>query len=203
MHDLRQPHLSSVVRENHGYSGDCTGTTKFCGFFGAIAVVVTLLCLTVQVRHARFETQFGVQQSRQQAIRDNWLNRSQNPELVDAMIKAEERLGPIILNHKFVQALINDGGLSQREAFLVFIDQQVQSQNWVNTFENPQNQSPNSLSRMHAGIRQHYKGGYFGIDSVKSDLRNCPSLISKTYSRHNQFEIVSSNTFNHLVLAVC
>jgi hypothetical protein len=76
------------------------------------------------------------------------------------MIKAEERLGPIILNHKFVQALINDGGLSQREAFLVFIDQQVQSQNWVNTFENPQNQSPNSLSRMHAGIRQHYKSGY-------------------------------------------
>ena len=133
---------------------------SFGEFFGAIAVVVTLLYLTTQVRQARTEIQFGVQQSRQQAIRDNWLNRSQNPELLNAMIKAEESLGSVFLNHKFVQTLINDGGLSQREAFLVYIDQQIQWQNWVNTIENLENHSPNSLSRMHAGIRGHYKSGY-------------------------------------------
>ena len=129
-------------------------------FLGAIAVVATLIYLTVQIKHTRAELQISVQQSRLQAIRDNWLNRSRNPELLDAMLKAEEKLGRVFLDHQFVQTLIEDGGLNEREAILLLIDQQIQWQNWVNTIEHLDNQAPNSLARMHAGIRQHYRTGY-------------------------------------------
>ena len=129
-------------------------------FVAAVAVLVTLVYLTIQVRHARSEVRLTAQNARLQAIRDNWLNRSQNSELVDAMIKAEENLGRVFLNNSFVQALIERGGLSPREAYLVLFDQQVQWQNWVHTVENIADQSPGSLARMHAGIRSFYRDGY-------------------------------------------
>ena len=143
---------------------DLQATAQLLGnigeFLSAFLVLVTLLYLALQVKHARNQLQTSVQYSRLQAIRDNWLNRSQNAELLDAIVKAEEKLGSVFLNHGFVRALMDEGGLTAREALLVFIDQQVQWQNWVNTIENLDNQAPNSLARMHAGIRLHYKQGY-------------------------------------------
>ena len=99
-------------------------------FVGSFAVLATLVYLTIQVRHARTEAKLSVQISRLQGIRDNWLNRSQNPELVDAIIKAEESLGPVFLNNTFIEALVEQAGLSLREAYLIYFDQQVQWQNW-------------------------------------------------------------------------
>lgn len=129
-------------------------------FIAALGVLVTLIYLARQVRHARTEVRLNAQNARLQAIRDNWLNRSRNPELVDAIIKAEQSLGEVFLTHSFVQALTERGGLSLREAYLVLFDQQVQWQNWVHTVENIKDQSEGSVARMHAGIRRHYKDGY-------------------------------------------
>ena len=129
-------------------------------FVSSFAVLATLVYLTIQIRRSRSEAKSNVQISRLQAIRDNWLNRSQNPELVDAIIKAEESLGPVFLNNSFIQALVERVGLSLREGYLIYFDQQVQWQNWVNTIESIGDQTPNSIARMNSGIRGHYKYGY-------------------------------------------
>jgi hypothetical protein len=129
-------------------------------FVAALGVFVTLIYLARQVRHARSDVQLSAQHARLQAIRDNWLNRSRNAELLDAIIKAEDALGVVFLENGFVQALIEQGGLSRREAYLVHFDQQIQWQNWVHTAENIEDQSPGSIARMDAGIRRHYKHGY-------------------------------------------
>lgn len=129
-------------------------------FLGSFAVLATLVYLAIQVRHARSEARRTAQVARSQGVRDSWLNRVQNPELLDAMIKAEQSLGAVFLEQPFVRILVESGGLSYREAYLVLSDQIIQWQNWVATVENLEDQSPAAIQRMNAAMRTFYKTGY-------------------------------------------
>lgn len=97
-------------------------------FVGSLAVLATLIYLAIQVRHARSEARRTAQVARAHGVRQNWLNRAQNPELLDAMIKAEQSLGAVFLEQPFVRDLVENGGLSYREAYLVLSDQIIQWQ---------------------------------------------------------------------------
>ena len=129
-------------------------------FLGSIAVLVTLVYVSIQVRYARSEARRAAQTARVQAVRENWLSRAQNPELLDAMIKAEQSLGGVFLEQPFVRELVENGGLSYREAYLVLCDQIIQWQNWVATIENLEDQSPAAILRMNAAMRTFYTHGY-------------------------------------------
>jgi hypothetical protein len=130
-------------------------------FFGSIAVLATLIYLAIQVRHARSEVRLSAQVSRLQGVRDNWLNRSQNPMLVDAMIQADSAFdGGRAFASPFIRALTEQAGLSVRDAYLVQCDQILQWQNWVATVENLENHSADNIARMNAAIRNFYTDGF-------------------------------------------
>jgi len=129
-------------------------------FLGSIAVLATLVYLAIQVRHARSEARRTAQVVRNQGVRESWINRAQNPELLDAMIKAEQSLGAVFLEQPFVRDLVEQGGLSYREAYLVLCDQIIQWQNWVATVENLEDHSPAAIQRMNAAMKTFYKTGY-------------------------------------------
>ncbi len=129
-------------------------------FFGAVVVFITLIYLALQVRHARSELRTSVQNARLQGVRDQWLARLQNPELVDAMIKVERASNSTFLQRGFVGALIDQMGLTPREAYLIFCDQVVNWQNWIAAINNLDDQSPDSLARMNASIERSYTESY-------------------------------------------
>jgi hypothetical protein len=130
-------------------------------FFGSIAVLATLIYLAIQVRHARSEVRLSAQVARHQGVRDHWLNRSQNPMLVEAMIQADSAFeGRGVFGSPFVKALTDQAGLSVRDAYLVQCDQILQWQNWVATVENLENQSADSIARMNSAIRTFYTDSF-------------------------------------------
>ena len=86
-------------------------------FVSAIAILVTLIYLTIQVRHTRRETAASLLQQRVVAIREMYLAIATSETLSDAMSKAEDAVadGPI----GFDARLIDQGGLTRREAYQV------------------------------------------------------------------------------------
>ena len=62
-------------------------------FFGSIAVLITLIYLTMQVRFARMDSRAALLQHRNDAARDLWLCQATNERLARLMAKGNERLG--------------------------------------------------------------------------------------------------------------
>ena len=59
---------------------------------GAVAVLATLVYLSVQVRHARAEQRNATLESRTDALREMHLSVATSPSLAAAFVKAEEGL---------------------------------------------------------------------------------------------------------------
>ena len=129
-------------------------------FFGSIVVFVTLIYVALQIRLARRELKRNVQNSWLQAVRDNWVNRIQNPQLLDAMLKADSKLEPPHLQGPFMRVMVEQAGLTPREAYLLLCDQIVQWQHWVATIENLEEVSPATVARMNAAIKTFYQSSY-------------------------------------------
>jgi hypothetical protein len=62
-------------------------------FIGSIAVLATLVYLTIQVRASKIQTRASLLQHRSDAARQLWLTEVQTPLLAKAMIKASSELG--------------------------------------------------------------------------------------------------------------
>jgi hypothetical protein len=86
-------------------------------FVSAIAILVTLIYLTIQVRHTQRETAASLLQQRTVAVREMYLAIATSETLSDAMSKAEDAVadGPT----GFDATLIEQGGLTRREAYQV------------------------------------------------------------------------------------
>ena len=59
----------------------------------SLAVLVTLIYLTLQVKHARTESRAALLQHRSDATRQLWLSDVVNPHVLSAFVQANERLG--------------------------------------------------------------------------------------------------------------
>jgi hypothetical protein len=64
-------------------------------FVGSIAVLATLVYLTIQIRSSKIQTRASLLQHRSDAARQLWLTEIQNPHLTTAMVKASEELDAV------------------------------------------------------------------------------------------------------------
>ena len=91
---------------------------------GSIAVLVTLVYLAQQIRHAKDETQRQVRQSRMDTLIGLQLHLAK-PEIADAHCKAQAALGAGQI--PFITTLI-ESGLTEGEAMRLFMTQMA----WLN-----------------------------------------------------------------------
>ncbi len=96
---------------------------------GAVAVVVTLVYLAVQVGHARREGQRALSQGRGEAVRELFLFGT-DERVSQAMLKGNAALG--VAPSPFVAMLIERAGLTKEEATVAF---QYQSAWWDYTVQ--------------------------------------------------------------------
>ena len=85
-------------------------------FVGSMAVLVTLIYLSIQVRQARREQQQAVLEARTEAIRDGYMRIATSPSLASATAKLNDAVQE---PHPFVVAVM-DVGLDRTEAMQVF-----------------------------------------------------------------------------------
>jgi len=81
---------------------------------GSLAVFITLVYLSVQVRHARGEVRRSVTQSRAEGARELAMNHANNQRLTSTFLKANARLGGPV--NPFVTTLMEQSGLTAEEA---------------------------------------------------------------------------------------
>src|SRR5262245_51448818 len=80
---------------------------------GSIAVLVTIVYLAIQVRHARAQLVRSERQIRFSSLREVFLAQATNPELAAAMHKANRSLG---FGSSPTTKLMIDAGLTETEA---------------------------------------------------------------------------------------
>lgn len=84
---------------------------------GSCAVLITLVYLSVQIRHARKEARRALGQGRGEAIRD-LMALSADERINRARVKADAALG--VPPRPYVAALIERAGMTREEAYLLF-----------------------------------------------------------------------------------
>jgi hypothetical protein len=85
-------------------------------FIGSMAVLTTLIYLSIQVRQARLEQQRAVLEARTEAVRDSYLRVATSPSLASAAVKLNDAVQE---PHPFIVAAM-DVGLDRTEAMQVF-----------------------------------------------------------------------------------
>ncbi len=86
-------------------------------FVGSIAVLATLIYLTLQVREARAESRSSLLHHRSDAARSLWVSEASNPQLVAALVKGDRALGA---EPPVGASLVEHAGLTREEARMVF-----------------------------------------------------------------------------------
>ena len=81
-------------------------------FIGSIAVLMTLVYLTVQVRMSRRESRAALLQHRSDAARSLWITEATNPALTNAILKGNRDLG---FERPMLQALAKKVSLDEAE----------------------------------------------------------------------------------------
>ncbi len=84
-------------------------------FFGSIAVLITLIYLTIQVRYARMDSRAALLQHRNDSARDLWLCVASNERLARLMVKGQQTLGQPL--QPGVRRLMDEAELTADEAF--------------------------------------------------------------------------------------
>jgi len=100
-------------------------------FVGSIAILVTLVYLSIQVRYARVQQQVSDRQTREFAIRDLQLNLAGSEGLATALVRAREAVGQEPSG--FVQKLV-DQGVTHEDAIRVLAFYVAQFRNYSNTY---------------------------------------------------------------------
>lgn len=101
-------------------------------FIGSLAILVTLVYLSIQVRQARVQTQVNDRQTREFAIRDFQLNLAGSDGLATALARAREAVGEE-MGRGFVQKLV-DQGVAHEDAIRVFALYTAEYRNYANTY---------------------------------------------------------------------
>jgi hypothetical protein len=86
-------------------------------FIGSLAILVTLVYLSIQVRQARVQQQINDRQTREFAIRDYQLNLAGSEGLATALARAREAVGEE--PGGFVEELVHQG-ITHEDAMRVF-----------------------------------------------------------------------------------
>jgi hypothetical protein len=86
-------------------------------FVGSLAILITLVYLSIQVRQARAQQQVNDRQTREFAIRDYHLNLANSDGLATALARAREAVGEE--PRGFVQNLVEQG-IAHEDAIRVF-----------------------------------------------------------------------------------
>jgi len=100
-------------------------------FVGSLAILVTLVYLSIQVRQARVQQQVNDRQTREFAIRDVQLNLACSEGLATALVRAREAVGQE--PSRFVQKLV-DQGVAHEDAIRVQALYVAQFRNYSNTY---------------------------------------------------------------------
>ena len=121
---------------------------------GATVVVITLIYLAAQVRHAREDVRRSINHSRSEINRNLLLTRTTNEILRNSHIKAFLNLGgelPV-----FVKTVIDKAGLTDEEAVVIYWEQLAWWQYRVEIFANVEELTEIQRSDFEQGIRESY-----------------------------------------------
>ena len=131
-------------------------------FIGSFAVLVTLIYLSVQVRHARRESSSNALQQRNNQVLAVYGNITTSATLAEAVSIAESHYSyGDDLGEKFRQGLITDVGLSEKQAYQVAIYQGLIWSTYVTQYvaadESAQNVNDFSILRqLQTGLGAQY-----------------------------------------------
>jgi len=141
---------------------------------GAIAVLVTLGYLAVQVRHARDEVARSSRQARFQSLTDFYSMQATNPELAEAGAKL--RVAMDIPLREFMKATV-DMGLTETEARLVASFWGMLRTMTERTIDAMDDLSPGQRAQAHARFRINLGSGIGAVWYASSKLQLNPDAV--------------------------
>lgn len=151
---------------------------------GATAVLVTLVYLALQVRHARNDLRRSIQQSRTTAFRELMLERTRNSELQNAIIKARKAFKPEMDS---LEELQQAADLSENEMFVLGADNINFWLYRVDVIDNIDHLGVQQRKHFNQGIHPYYKVGFGGLwFNEYSELH--PDLRAVQYVKEVQTE---------------
>jgi len=127
---------------------------------GATAVLVTLIYLALQVRHARDDLRRSIQQSRTTAFRELMLERTRNSELQEATIKVRNAFKPEM---ESLEELQQAADLSEKEKMILLMDNINFWLYRVDVIDNIDHLSVQQKAHFDQGICPYYKVGFGGL----------------------------------------
>ena len=89
---------------------------------GSLAVLVTLIYLAVQVRHAREDVRRSVRQSRAEVSRERLQIRATDERLNELIVNAQLAFGDEARSNPFIAALIEKAQYSPADAWVVHME---------------------------------------------------------------------------------
>ena len=138
-------------------------------FLGVFALVATLIYLSIQVRHARSESEKAVLEARTTGVRDLYLNLATSEGLSAAMVKAQEAIGDVPT--AFQTELISFG-LGRQEAERVSRWLVAQQRHDITTYETA---TPAQRNTQTGRLRMVYSSGLGRLFWEHSFARDAPS----------------------------
>ena len=148
-------------------------------FFGSVAVLITLIYLTVQVRFARMDSRAALLQHRNDSARDIWLCEATNERLANLIAKGDERLGREI---PVMQRLMAEVDFSADEARSVMALVSAHFFHRQTLFQS--DLSEEERRALDAQLRSLFTRGVYGVwfDSVAEAATN--TGFDKSFVRH-------------------
>jgi len=113
---LRTPDKSFIVMRRGVFRLNWDAIGASAEIVGAIAVFLTLMYLSVQIRHTRDEIQRTAQGNRYSAFRELWVTSSQNMPLAEALGKLPDNLD---LDNVTMESIKSDFSLTKAEWHLI------------------------------------------------------------------------------------
>jgi hypothetical protein len=100
-------------------------------FIGSLAILVTLVYLSIQVRQARVQQQVNDRQTREFAIRERQLNLASSDGLAAALARAREAVGE---EPSGFTRILMDQGVAHEDALRAFAYYNAGFRNYANTY---------------------------------------------------------------------
>ena len=123
---------------------------------GALAVIVTLAYLAVQVSHAQRELKRSVVVGRYEGVRELLVGRANNALWCSAYEKASAALGGRQI--PFISTVVERCGLTRDEAFVLFFDQAAFFQLRVQSIAYADQLSASQKLELDGNLRREYGG---------------------------------------------
>ena len=145
-------------------------------FLGAIAVLLTLVYLSLQVRHTRDDIRRSIQQSRATAFRELMLEQTRNSDLQEAMLKVRKAYRPEM---ESLEELIDSAGLTDKEEMILGMNSMNFWLYRADVISNIEHLDANQKAHFDNGVINYGHG--YGRLWFKEYKKRFPDLIAVRY----------------------